>query len=172
MTTPAMNIVKTPAEAVTKVENTVEQSLKGNAPSGHSHAKEHAKETEHLSNMNIDAMTKSGQAAERIIKGNADALTESSKATHAGFQELAKAYSDLAARNSAKLTESIKALGAVKSPFEFVQMQQKLVKEAFESALADSKEIADLTVAVFNAAFEPMQRQVEAVKNTTRNKNL
>jgi phasin family protein len=97
-------------------------------------------------------------------KANVEALTKGGNAAIAGFQELAKAYQALATKNAEKLTASIQALSTVKSPAEFVELQQKLVKEGVESAVADSREIAELTTAVFTAAFEPVKQQVEAVQ--------
>ncbi len=101
-------------------------------------------------------------------KANAEALTQSGNATIAGFQELAKAYQALATRNAEKLTASIQALATVKSPEEFVSLQQRLVKEAVDAAMADGSKIAELTTSVFNAAFEPVKKQVEAVQKAAK----
>ncbi|RAU21426.1 hypothetical protein CU669_13445 [Paramagnetospirillum kuznetsovii] len=101
-------------------------------------------------------------------KANAEALTQSGNAAIAGFQELAKAYQALATKNAEKLTSSIQALATVKSPEEFVSLQQKLVKEAVDAAVADSTKIAELTTSVFNAAFEPVKKQVEAVQKSVK----
>jgi len=75
-----------------------------------------------------DAQTKGGDATERIVVGNAVALTDSGDASRAGFQELTQAYQDLATKNAAKLTGAIRALSAVKTPAEFVELQQSLVE--------------------------------------------
>ena len=101
-------------------------------------------------------------------KANAEALTKSGNAAIAGFQELAKAYQALATKNAEKLTASIQALAAVKSPTEFVELQQKLIQEGVDAAVSDSRNIADLTTAVFTAAFEPVKKQVEAVQKAVK----
>ena len=101
-------------------------------------------------------------------KANAEALTKSGNAAIAGFQELAKAYQALATKNAEKLTASIQALAAVKSPTEFVELQQKLIKEGVDAAVADSSKIAELTTSVFTAAFEPVKKQVEAVQKAVK----
>jgi phasin family protein len=101
-------------------------------------------------------------------KANVDALTKSGNAAIAGFQELAKAYQALATKNAEKLTASIQALTTVKSPAEFVELQQKLIKEGVDAAVNDSRNIADLTTAVFTAAFEPVKQQVEAVQKSAK----
>ena len=99
-----------------------------------------------------------------VTKTSTDALTKSGNAAISGFQELAKAYQDLATKNAEKLTTSIQALAAVKSPTEFVELQQKLIKEGVESAISDSRKIAELTVSVFTVAFEPVKQQVESLQ--------
>ena len=47
----------------------------------------------------------------------------------AAFQELTKAYQDLAGKNAANLKSAIQALSAVKTPSEFIEVQQRLIKE-------------------------------------------
>jgi phasin family protein len=121
---------------------------------------------EEIAKANADALTKSGKAAQDIIKGNADALTESGNASSVAVQELTKAYQELAAKNAKNLTAAMQALSAVKSPAEFVELQQKLIKEGVEAAVSDSRHIAQLTTAVFTAAFEPVKKQIESVQKT------
>ena len=95
-------------------------------------------------------------------KANVDTLTQSGNAAIAGFQELAKAYQDLATKNAEKLTSSIQTLAAAKSPTEFAELQQKLIKEGVEAAVSDSRKIAELTTSVFSTAFAPVKKQIEA----------
>lgn len=97
-------------------------------------------------------------------KANAEALTKSGSAAIAGYQELAKAYQALATKNAEKLTSSIQALAGTKTPAEFIELQQKLVKEGVEAAVADGRNIAELTQSVFTQAFEPIKSQVEALQ--------
>lgn len=101
-------------------------------------------------------------------KANAESLTKSGNAAIAGFQELAKAYQALATKNAEKLTASIQALSSVKSPAEFIELQQKLIQEGVDAAVGDSRNIAELTTAVFTAAFEPVQKQVEAFQKIAK----
>jgi hypothetical protein len=49
---------------------------------------------------------------------------------------------------------------------DFMQLQQKLIKERVEAAVSDSHHIAQLTTAVFTAAFEPVKKQIEAAQKT------
>jgi phasin family protein len=82
--------------------------------------------------------------------------------------ELTKAYQELATKNARNLTAAMQALAAVKNPAEFIALQQRLIKEGVEAAVGDSQRIAQLTTAVFTAAFEPMKKRIEAVQNPAR----
>jgi hypothetical protein len=105
-------------------------------------------------------------SVEQVTKANTDALTESGNASKAAFHELSKAYQEMASRNAANLTAAIEALSAVKNPSEFIQVQQKLLKEGVEAAVTDSQNIAHLTAAVFTAAFDPVKKQIESMQKT------
>jgi phasin family protein len=115
-----------------------------------------------------EALAKSGEAANEVMKGNADALTESGTASRAALQELTKAYQELATKNARNLTAAMQALAVVKSPAEFIELQQRLIKEGVEAAVGDSQRIAHLTTAVFTAAFEPVKKRIEAAQNVPR----
>ena len=115
-----------------------------------------------------EELMKSGEAAEKIVQGNVDALSQSGAASKAAVQELTKAYQELATKNVHKLSAAVQALSAVKSPTEFIELQQKLIKEGVEAAVADSRHIAQLTTAVFTAAFEPVKKQIEAVQKSVK----
>jgi hypothetical protein len=123
---------------------------------------------EKIAKTNADALNKSGQAAETIMKGRTEALTESGNASRTAVQELAKAYQELATKNAKNLTAAIQALSAVKSQVQFVELQQKLIKDGAEAAISDCRQIAQLTTSVFTAAFEPVKKQIEAAQKTAQ----
>ena len=100
------------------------------------------------------------------MKGSTEAMTESVNAARVAAQELTKAYQELARKNVKNLTAAMQALAAVKSPAEFIELQQKLITEGVEAAVNDSRHIAQLTSAVFTAALEPVKKQIEAVQKT------
>jgi phasin family protein len=123
---------------------------------------------EQIVEASVEAITKSGEAADTIAKGNAEALTESGNASRAALQELTGAYQGLAAKNVTNLTAAMQALAAVKSPSEFIELQQRLIKDGVEAAVNDSQHIAQLTTAVFTAAFEPVKKQIESVQKSAQ----
>ena len=92
----------------------------------------------------------------------------SGNASRAAVQELTRAYQELATKNAKNLTAAMQALAAVKSPAEFIELQQRLIKEGVEAAVSDSRHIAQLTTTVFTAAFEPVKKQIEAVQKTAK----
>jgi hypothetical protein len=83
-----------------------------------------------------EPLAKGGEATEKIVRGNAEALTVSGNASRAAIQELTRAYQELA------------------------------IKEGVEAAVTDSRHIAQLTTAVFTAAFEPVKKQLEKTAKT------
>ena len=123
---------------------------------------------EQIAEASGEALPKSGEAAEKIVKGNAEVLTESGDASRVAIQELTRAYQELATKNAKNLTAAMQAMAAVKSPTEFIELQQRLIREGVEAAVSDSRHIAQLTTAVFTAAFEPVKKQIEALQKTSR----
>jgi len=121
---------------------------------------------EHVSKASADALSKSASAAEKIMKESSNTLTESGKGSAAAVQDLTKAYQELAAKNVKNLTAAMEALIAAKNPAEFMELQQRLIKEGVDAAVSDSRHIAQLTSAVFTAAFEPVKKQIEAAQKT------
>jgi phasin family protein len=119
-----------------------------------------------IANNNADPLIKSGRATESMLRGQTEALTESGNASKTAVQELTKAYQDLATKNAKNLTVAIQRLSAAKNPVEFIELQQKLIKEGVEAAVSDYRHIAQLTSAVFTAAFEPVKMQIEAAQKT------
>ena len=115
-----------------------------------------------------EALARSGEAANEMIKGNVDALAETGNASRAAVQELTRAYQELASKNVKNLTAAMQSLAAVKSPAEFMELKQRLIKEGVEAAVRDSQHIAQLTTAVFTAAFEPVKKQIESVQKSAQ----
>ena len=123
---------------------------------------------EQISKTSADALSKSAHAAEKMMKDSSSTLAESGKGSAAAVQDLTKAYQELAERNVKNLTAAMESLGAIKNPAEFMELQQRLIKEGVEAAVSDSSHIAKLTNAVFTAAFEPVKKQIEAAQKTVQ----
>jgi len=118
---------------------------------------------EKIAKTSADALTETGHVSRAAV-----ALTDSGNAYKAAVQELTNAYQELATKNAKNLSAAMQALAAVKSPAEFIELQQRLIKEGVEAAVSDSRHIAQLTTAVFTAAFEPVKKQIEAIQKTAQ----
>ena len=118
---------------------------------------------------NAEALTKSGNAAGKIAQASGATLTASGNASSAAFETLAKAYQEMASKNAETLKAAMQALAAVKNPAEFIELQQRLIKDGVQSAVRDAQNIAHLTAAVFTAAFDPVKQQIEAAQKTALN---
>ena len=70
---------------------------------------------------------------------------------------MTRAYQELATKNAKKLDRCDAVAGRSEKPTEFIELQQRLIKEGVEAAVSDSQHIAQLTTAVFTAAFEPVK---------------
>jgi hypothetical protein len=123
----------------------------------------------HSVNADSEILKKGSHAVQTLLKDDADALTDSGNGSRFAIQNLTEAYQELASRNAKNLNAAIQALTAVKNPAEFVELQQRLIKDGVEAAVGDSQRIAHLTVAVFTAAFEPMKKQIDAAQKTALN---
>jgi hypothetical protein len=115
---------------------------------------------EQLTEVNADALKKTGEA----IQDNAEAVSETGNASRPAVMELTQAYQELAVKNAKNLTDAMRALAAVKSPTEFMELQQRLVREGVEAAVRDSQHIAQLTTAVFTAAFQPLKNRFDSLQ--------
>ena len=116
-----------------------------------------------MSQHGIQPATKIANAAGKLAEGNGAALAESGHASTDALHELTKAYQEMAARNAKNLTTAMQELSAVKDPAAFFALQQKLIKDGVEAAVADAQKIAQLTAAVFTAAFDPVKKQIDSV---------
>ncbi len=108
----------------------------------------------------------SSATMERDVAAGSDIITRSGNAAIAGYQDLAKAYQGLATQNAERLGAALQALAAVKSPAEFVELQNKLMADGIEAAVRDGNHIAKLTSSIFAAAFEPVREHVEVLGKT------
>ena len=117
---------------------------------------------EQISEVNAETLSRSSEAVERMAKDNTAALADAGNASRPAVVELTKAYQELAAKNAKTLIGAMQSLAAVRSPAEFFDVQQRLVREGVEAAIKDSQRIARLTTGVFTAAIEPLAQRIDA----------
>ena len=153
-------IAKASTDALTKSGNAVEHMVEARTDA----LTKSGDAAEHMVEARTAALTESGHAAEKIFKENTAALTESGNTVGDAFHELAKAYRELAIKNAQNLTAAIGAISAVKNPSEFIELEQRLIKDGVQEAVNDSENIVRLTADVFNAAFDPVKKRIEAMQ--------
>jgi len=124
---------------------------------------------EDIGKANGPALNKGVDAPAAIAKDNLSALSQSDESSKSAFQQLSKAYQDVAKRNIATLSEAMRALSAVKTPTEYIELQQKLVKEGIAAAVQDSERIGKLTAAVFAVPFDLAKNRLEATNKPAIN---
>jgi phasin family protein len=123
---------------------------------------------EQISHDGADTLSRSAQAVKKIAKDSSNTLAESGKGSAAALKDLTHAYRELASNNVKSLTAAVEALVAVKSPGDFLTLQQKLIKDGMATAVSDSRRIAELTTAVFTAAFDPVKKQIETAQHNAK----
>ncbi len=123
---------------------------------------------EQIAKNGADTLSRSAEAAKKIAKDSSHTLAESGKGSAAAIKDLTDAYQEFASNNVKNLTAALEALSAVKSPQEFLALQQKLIKDGVDTAVSDSRRIAELTTAVFTAAFDPLKKQIEAAQHSVK----
>jgi hypothetical protein len=85
-------------------------------------------------------LSESSEAADKATRETAAALTENGNASRAAIQELTRAYQELATKNVNKLTAAMRALATVKSPAEFIDTQQRLIRKGLKPLSATASE--------------------------------
>lgn len=93
---------------------------------------------------------------------NADAVVKSSTAAAKGFEELAKYSQAYVAQSVEKTDAAVKALFAVKSPNELVDIQTKFARETVESAMLEGRKFAELSQTLLSATVEPLNARFAA----------
>jgi hypothetical protein len=95
-----------------------------------------------------------------FAKGNVEALVESGKVLSAGMQDMGKAYVGDAKAAYETLTADLKEMAAIKSPTELFQLQGKIARRNFDSAVAFSSKTGDAMLKLYTEAFAPISGRV------------
>jgi phasin family protein len=101
-------------------------------------------------------------------KGNLEALVETGKVLASGMQTLSKSYVAEVTSTSEAIQADAKELTSVKSPKEFVEIQSKLLRKYFDSAVAFNSKNAEATLKLANEAFQPISSRVSLAVEKVR----
>ena len=96
-----------------------------------------------------------GEASE-FTKGNVEAVVTSGKILVAGFQDMGKTYVAEGKAAVETVTADVKALAAVKSPTDFVQLQSTILRRNVDQAIALSSKNTEAMLKLVSDAFAPI----------------
>jgi len=96
---------------------------------------------------------------------NIEALTNANQVAMQGMQSLARRQSEIMAQSVAEMSEMAKQVTASGNPQEMSAKQAELFKEAFEKALANMRELAEMIAKSNSDAFAVInQRLSESIE--------
>jgi phasin family protein len=101
-------------------------------------------------------------------KDNADAIAKSGAAGVKAIEDINKAQQALLARSIGKTDDAVKALFAVKSPVELVELQSRLARQSIEDAIVDTRKLAEVATAAFTAVLEPLNARFADIQATSK----
>ncbi|HSG33647.1 MAG TPA: phasin family protein [Sphingomonadaceae bacterium] len=94
--------------------------------------------------------------ATEFAKGNVEALVESGKILSAAVQDMGKTYVDEAKSAFETMTADMKEIAAIKSPTELFQLQGKLLRRNFDSAVAFGSKSSENMIKLANDVMAPI----------------
>ncbi len=104
--------------------------------------------------------TEMASQATEFSKGNVEALVESGKIAAKGVQEMGKTYAEDTKSTFEELTAAMKEMTTVKSPTEFIELQTKLVKKSFDTAMAQTSKNSEAFLKLAGDVFQPISNRV------------
>lgn len=93
-------------------------------------------------------------------QGNVEAFVKSSQIWTAGVQDLSKAVAATAQAQLDHTFATVKALAAIKSVKEVVDLQTNLARESVEKAVAETGKLTDASVKLAEQAWAPINERV------------
>jgi len=95
-----------------------------------------------------------------FTKGNVEAVVASSKILATGLQEMGKSYVAETKSVVETMTAEIKDLASVKSPAEFFEKQNAMLRKQFDAAMAVSSKNSEAMLKLASEAFQPISNRV------------
>lgn len=95
-----------------------------------------------------------------FTKGNVEAVVESTKILASGLQEMTKSYAAETKTVVETMQAEIKELAAVKSPTEFFEKQNAMMRKQFDAAVAATSKNSEAMLKLASEAFQPISNRV------------
>ncbi|MBP2298241.1 phasin family protein [Azospirillum picis] len=105
-----------------------------------------------------------------LTKQNVDAVVKSGTIVAKGAEEAGKQVAAFTQASMEKSVSNAKALLAVKTIQELVELQNAYAKASFEALVSESTRLQELTVKVANEALAPLSARVSASVQTLAKK--
>ncbi len=97
-----------------------------------------------------------------LQKENAEAVMQSSTILLKGFETVSKELLALTQASMESNMNAAKALMGVKTIKEAMDLQSELAKTHMDKVMADGTKVAEMSMAVANEAFQPLQTRVNS----------
>jgi hypothetical protein len=95
-----------------------------------------------------------------FTKGNVEAVVESTKILATGLQEMGKSYAAETKTVVETMQAEMKELAAVKSPTEFFEKQNAMLRKQFDAAMAATSKNSEAMLKLASEAFQPISNRV------------
>lgn len=95
-----------------------------------------------------------------FTKGNVEAVVESTKILATGLQEMTKSYAAETKTVVETMQAEIKELASVKSPAEFFEKQNAMLRKQFDAAMAVTSKNSEAMLKLASEAFQPISNRV------------
>ena len=106
---------------------------------------------------------------------NMETLTAANRVALEGAQAVARRHMEIVQQNMAELTEAVKSMSSLEAPQARAAKQAELLKQAYERAVSNMKEIGDLiqhsnaeAVKLLNTRFAEAMDEVKALADKSK----
>lgn len=120
----------------------------------------HPETHQHEEKTTMDKAVKSAEEFVSFSQGNVEALIKAGQIWAAGVQDLNKSFAATAQAQMEAAMGSFKALAAVKSVKEAMDIQTSLARTSMESAMAETGKITDASMKLAEQAIAPITARV------------
>ena len=104
-----------------------------------------------------------------IQRKNIEALTAANQMAVQGMQAVAKRQSEILAQTMAEISTAAQQIASAGNPQEMTAKQAELIKQAFEKAVANMRELAEMINQANTQAFEVINKRVSESLEELRN---
>lgn len=148
-------------EATAKTsQETVEKAVKVSSEAAAKQYEQAVTLTKEQVEKTSNAMFKGYDEISAINKQNLDAMVQSSSIFAKGFEAIGKEFFSYTQNALEMNVAGTKALFGAKSLKDVVDLQSEMARKSFDTALAESAKLTEMSVEVTNKAFKPLQDQV------------